>query len=34
MFLSSKGMLHSSCIIQIAKMQLNYAELTFLDEEF
>ena len=32
--MSSKGMLHGSCIVKIAKLHLNYAELTFLEEEF
>ena len=27
-------MLHGSCIVKIAKLHLNYAELTFLAEEF
>jgi len=27
-------MLHGSCIIKIAKLHMNYAELTFLAEEF
>jgi|GEM_PF-1750495 hypothetical protein len=27
-------MLHGSCIVKIAKLHTNYAELTFLAEEF
>ena len=27
-------MLHGSCIVEIAKLHMNYAELTFLAEEF
>lgn len=27
-------MLHGSCIVKIAKLHMNYAELTFLAEEF
>ena len=27
-------MLHSSCIVKIAKFHMDYAELTFLAEEF
>ena len=27
-------MLHGSCIVKVAKLHLNYAELTFLAEEF
>ena len=27
-------MLHGSCIVKIAKLYLNYVELTFLAEEF
>ena len=27
-------MLHGSCIVKIAKLLLDYAELTFLAEEF
>ena len=27
-------MLHGSCIVKIAKLHLNYAELTFFAEEF
>ena len=27
-------MLHGSCIVEIAKLHINYAELTFLAEEF
>ena len=32
MFFSNKGMLHGSCIVKIANLHLNYAELTFLAE--
>jgi len=27
-------MLHGSCIVKVAKLHMNYAELTFLAEEF
>jgi len=27
-------MLHGSCIVEIAKLHMNYVELTFLAEEF
>ncbi len=33
MFILQKGMLHGSCIVKIAKLHLNYAELTFFAEE-
>ena len=32
--MSQKCMLHGSCIVKIAKLYLNYAELTFHAEEF
>ncbi len=34
MFISLEVMLHGSCIVKIAKLHLNYVELTFVAEEF